>query len=216
MNILNKYFSKIYVISSYASQNRLHDLLPFFEKEQIEFELVIGPKKKYFKQDYTKTNNTEGVQSCISAIESILLKESFLKSETFCIMEDDVFFDDAYQSKLTNFFDKLPNDWDILNLGYHEYTSLKIDTGLLYYKIDKSERICGSHIVAFKPNTVNLLMNAIENCIFPMDWFLNDDIYPHFNTYVCTEIMFYGASYRENENNKHLFYKKYETAIKAL
>jgi hypothetical protein len=116
MNILNKYFSKIYVISSYASQNRLYDLLSFFEKEQIEFELVIGPKKKYFKQDYTKTNNTEGVQSCISAIESILLKESFLKSETFCIMEDDVFFDDAYQSKLTNFFDKLPKDWDTMNI----------------------------------------------------------------------------------------------------
>jgi len=42
---------------------------------------------------------------------------------------------------------------------------------------------------------------------------LNDDVYPYFKTYVPTEHIVYGSSYREHENNKHLFYKKYESSV---
>ena len=51
MNILNKHFNKIYIISSYSTQNRLINLIPFFAKENIDLEIVIGPKKKYFNPD---------------------------------------------------------------------------------------------------------------------------------------------------------------------
>lgn len=60
MNILNQQFKKIYVISSYVTQNCLNDLHTFFDQENIDVEIVIGPKKKYFKQDYTKTHCSEG------------------------------------------------------------------------------------------------------------------------------------------------------------
>ena len=213
MNVLNKYFNKIYIISSYSTQNRLIDLIPFFAKENIDLEIVIGPKKKYFNPDYTKTHCSEGTQSHISATESIFLKESHLKSDTFCIMEDDVFFDSNYSEKLMNFFTELPSDWDIVNLGYHEYTSLKINPNKLYYKIDNQERICGAHIVGYKHHVVDHVKNVIGKCIYPWDWFLNDDVYPHFKTYVPTEHIVYGSSYRENENNKHLFYKKYASSV---
>ena len=213
MNILNKHFNKLYIISSYASENRLVDQIPFFAKENMDLEIVIAPKKKYFNPDYTKTRCGEGTQSFISTIESIFLKESYIKSDTFCIMEDDVFFDNNYSEKLERFFTKLPSDWDIVNLGYHEYTSLKINPNELYYKIDKEERICGTHIVGFKHRVVDHVKNAIEKCIYPWDWFLSDDVYPHFNTYVPIEHIVYGSSYRENENNKHLFYKKYASSV---
>ena len=100
MNILNQFFKKIYIISSYATSNRLNDIIPLFKKENIEFELVIAPKRDYFEPDWTKTSKTKGTHSHISATESIFLKESFLKSDSFCIMEDDVFFAGDYVNKL--------------------------------------------------------------------------------------------------------------------
>ena len=124
MNVLNKYFNNVYVISSYTTHSRLSDLLPFLDNENIQYELIIAPKKKYFKPDYDKTLVNEGAQSLISANESIFLKEKFNKSDTFCIIEDDVFFVDNYIDKLSILFKKLPVDWDILNLGYHEHTPI--------------------------------------------------------------------------------------------
>ena len=124
MNILNKYFNKVYVISSYATHSRLSDLLPFLDKENIKCELIISPKKKYFKPDYNIILANEGNQSLTSANESIFLKELYIKSDSFCVMEDDVFFDLEYEIKLTKFFNQLPSDWDILNLGYHDHSSI--------------------------------------------------------------------------------------------
>ena len=41
MNVLNKYFNKVYVISSYATHSRLSDLLPFLDKENIKYVFII-------------------------------------------------------------------------------------------------------------------------------------------------------------------------------
>ena len=135
MNILHQQFKKLYVISSYITQNRLNDLYKFFDQENINAEIVIGPKKKYFKQDYTKTHCSEGTQSHISATESIFLKETYLKSDTFCIMEDDALFDENYKIKFDKFFNSLPSDWEVINLGFHEYTNLNVDYNSPYYKL---------------------------------------------------------------------------------
>ena len=213
MNILNKHFNKVYIISSYATQNRLDELMLILKKENIDLEVVIAPKKKYFNPDYTKTHCNEVTQSHISVTESIFLKESYLKSETFCIMEDDVFFSNNYSNMLENFFIKLPSDWDIVNLGYHEYTSLKINPNQLYYKIDRDERICGTHIVGYKHHVVDHVKNALEKCIYPLDWFLNDNVYPQFKTYVPTEHIIYASSFRSDDLTKDAFYKKYKSAM---
>lgn len=213
MNILHQQFKKLYVISSYITQNRLNDLYKFFDQENINAEIVIGPKKKYFKQDYTKTHCSEGTQSHISATESIFLKETYLKSDTFCIMEDDALFDENYKIKFDKFFNSLPSDWEVINLGFHEYTNLNVDYNSPYYKLKKDQRICGAHIVAYKNHTVPFIRDVIEKCIWPWDWFLNDEVYPYFTTYVPTEHIVYGASFRDNESTRDAFYKKYESAV---
>jgi hypothetical protein len=210
---MNNFFNKIYIISSYDTKNRLSELIPFLKNEGIDVEIVIAPKKEYFIPDFSKTCKSKGAFSHISAAESIFLKESFLKSDTFCIMEDDIFFADDYINKLNLFFSKLSDDWEILNLGFHEYNNFKSKTSNLFYKLKTEDRICGAHIVAYKNKTVPFLIDKLNICEHPMDWFLCDHIYPNFNTYLCLDNIFYGSSYRENENNKHLYYKKYESSL---
>lgn len=213
MNILNQLFNKIYVISSYPTQNRLKSLTGFLNILDIKFELVIAPKKKYFKPDYEMTLVSESAQSLISANESIFLKEKIIESESFCVIEDDIYFDKNYHDKLTLFLTNLPNNWEILNLGYHKNTPIKYNEDLVYYKLKNNEEIVGTHIVAYKKNTVQCLLHSIENCIYPMDWFLTKQIYSKFNTYTCTDKIFYASSYREYESDKNEFYKKYKSEI---
>ena len=213
MNILNKHFNKVYVISSYATHSRLSDLLPFLDKENIQYELIIAPKKKYFKPDYDKTLVNEGAQSLISANESIFLKESYLKSESFCILEDDIWFDINYKEKLNLFFTGMSNDWEILNLGYHPHTPISFNDNLSYYKLKRDVEIVGTHFVAYKNNVINYTLEKIESNSFPMDWFLSKTICPNFNTYICTDKIFYQSSYRSYELDKNKSYKKYKSEI---
>jgi len=216
MNVLNKQFNKIYLISSYPTQNRINDVISFFIKENIECELVIAPKKKYFKSNLISTFESEAEPSLISANESIFLKEFYSKNKSFCIIEDDIYFTDNYIYKFENFFNSLPDDWDILNIGYHAHSFFinhKMDTTKLYYKVINGEEIVGTHIVAYKNHTVKSILDSIDECIYPLDWFLTKNIYPRFNTYACTDKIFYASSYRYYETDKNEFYKKYESEI---
>ncbi len=215
MNILNLLFEKIYVISSFSTQDRISDLIQFLNNENIKYELVIAPKKKYFIPNYDKTTLNEGAQSLISVNESIFLKEYHLKSESFCIIEDDIYFDVDYIVKLNKFFADLPNDWEMLNLGHHDHSFItsKMAHDNLYYKVNNIEEIVGTHVVVYKKHIVKLLLELIENCIHPMDWFLTRNIYSNCNTYICVDKIFYASSYREYEFDKNKFYKKYKSAI---
>lgn len=212
---MNQFFKKIYVISSYPTQNRLNDLIPFLNKENIQYELIISPKKKYFddKNDEGQWLGHKGDFSLISANESVFLKESYLKSESFCILEDDIWFDINYKEKLNLFFADVPNDWEILNLGYHPHTSTSFNDNLSYYKLKRDEQIVGTPFVAYKNNVINYILEKIESNIEPMDWFLSKTIYPNFNTYICMDKIFYQSSYRSYELDKNESYKKYKSEI---
>lgn len=216
MNILNSFFEKIYVISSYPTQNRLNHLLLFLDKEDIQYELIISPQKKYFKD---KNEDDlwigKGAFSLLSANESIFLKEFYKKSESFCILEDDIYFDIDYKNKLTRVFKKLSNDWDILNLGFHKNTPInnKIVDGDIIYKLQKMEEIVGAHMVVYKKNVVSFVLAELEKNKLPMDWFLTKNVYSNFNTYTCVDKIFYASSLRKAEQNLSDYYTRYESEI---
>ncbi len=215
MNILNQVFSKIYVISSYATQDRLNDLLPFLSKENIECELVISPKKKYFKdKNEDELWLGKGAFSLLSGNESIFLKEYYLKSKTFCILEDDIFFDVDYKNKLNEIVYDIPIDWQILNLGYHVNSSInyKFNSQEKFYKLKDNDFFVGTHIIGYNYNVVSFLLDKIENNKYPMDTFLNNNL-KQINIYTYLNKIFYASSYREDECDKNESYKKYKTQI---
>jgi len=214
MNVINQFFEKVYIISSDSTRNRIPDLLDFLKTENINYELIFAPKKKYFN-DYNdeKLWLGKGAFSLISANESIFLKELYLKSKSFCILEDDIWFDINYEEKLNLFFNNIPNDWEIFNLGYHKNTFTPFNNNLLHYKLKNDEEIVGTHFVAYRHNTINYILEKIESNLYPMDWFLSKTIYSKFDTYMCTDKIFYASSYREYESDKNEFYKKYKSEI---
>ena len=212
MNILNKTFDKIYVIGSFATQNRYNDINNKLKEEQIDIEWVIAPKKKYFLQQCTDdAPNLRGNWSYQSAIESIFLKSKLIGLNNFLILEDDVVFDDTYINKFQTFYSSVPEDWQILNMGYH-FHSKQVESNI-YYKFDCGSNLIGAHAMAYKNNTFDIILNEIDTCKYPIDIFLNNNIYKKFNTYVATEKLFYQSSYRSYEGDKDASYKKYKSGV---
>lgn len=85
--------------------------------ENMDVELIISPKQKYFTKPWTEQEpNLTGNWSYQSAFESIFLKSKLLDLDMFFILEDDIFFAENYIDKFTNFYSKIPTDWQILHL----------------------------------------------------------------------------------------------------
>lgn len=224
MNIINKFFKKVFVISCYPTSERLNDLIPFLKKEEIDYELVIGPKQKYFTFDGKKSLATIGALSLISANESIYLNAKINQYENFCVIEDDIVFIPEYKEKLSAFFDKVPNDWQIINLGYHKNSSVnkKMDINNVFYKLEKREppyikgvtdEVVGTHFVAYKQETLDTIIDTLDKSRFPMDWFLTREIYHKFDVYTCCEKIFYSSSYRNEASRRTKDYAFYKSAI---
>jgi len=212
MNILNKTFDKIYVIGSFATQNRYNDFNNKLKEEQIDIEWVIAPKKKYFLQRWTEESpNLPGAWSHQSVVESIFLKSKLLGLNNFLILEDDIIFDDHYINKFQAFYSTVSDNWQILNMGYH-FHSKQVESNI-YYKFDCGSYLIGTHAIAYKNDTFDIILNELDICQHPFDIFLNNCIYNKFNTYVATEKMFYQSSYRSYEGDKNANYKKYVSGI---
>jgi GR25 family glycosyltransferase involved in LPS biosynthesis len=212
MNVLNKIFDKIYVIGSFATQNRYHDFNNKLKNEQIDVEWIVAPKKKYFLQQWTEESpNLPGAWSHQSVVESIFLKNKLLGLNNFLILEDDVVFDNFYINKFQTFYSSVPEDWQILNIGYH-FHSNQVESNI-YYKFDYGSNLIGTHAIAYKNDTINIILNELDTCTYPYDIFLNNNIYKKFNTYVSTEKIFYQSSYRSYEGDKNANYKKYISGI---
>lgn len=212
MNILNKMFDKIYVIVSFATQNRYHDFNKKLKSEQIDVEWIVAPKQKYFLQQWSDdAPNLPGNWSHQSAFESIFLKSKLLELNNVLILEDDVIFDNQYLEKFERYYLTVPDDWQVLNMGYH-FHSIQVESDI-YYKFNHDGFLIGTHAIAYKNETFNTILNELDTCTYPIDIFLSKYIYKKFNTYVAAEKMFYQSSYRSYEGDKDASYKKYISAV---
>lgn len=213
MNILNKYFNKIYVITSFPTEERFFNLNEKLKNENLNVEWIIAPKQKYFVNNpWTEEQpNLPGNWSYQSAFESIFLKSKLLKLDNFLILEDDIFFVESYNSKLETIFLEIPNDWQILHLGYH-YASTYVND-IYFSKFQNNMKAIGAHAVVYKNDVYDYILDTVENCTIPIDLYLNKFVYPFFKTYTLNEQIFYQSSYRHYELDKFEFYKKYKSAV---
>lgn len=212
MNILNKYFHKIYIITSFSTEERFLNLNENLINQKIDAEWIVAPKQKYFINPKTKNDdNLPGNWSYQSAFESVFLKSKLLKLENFLILEDDIFFVENYNLKLEKILLEIPTDWQILHLGYHYASTYANDVS--FSKFENNMKAIGAHAVVYKNVVFDYILNTVENCTMPIDLYLNNDVYPVFKTYMLNTRIFYQSSYRHYESDKFEFYKKYKSAV---
>jgi len=214
VNLLNKIFDQIYIITCPYTQDRLPSLINKLKKEEIQYHLIFAPKKDYLRSAGSKKwPVSKGNRSCWSGNESAFLHAKYYNYNTICIMEDDIYFAKDYKKKLKSFFEKIPNNWEILNLGWHVWNCPKTPNQILE-KIEKDSKITGCHITGYR-FVLDYIINKWKNCkkAQPTDTFLLKNVFYERISYTANEKMFIQSSIRDYEPDSKKYYKKYLTQI---
>jgi GR25 family glycosyltransferase involved in LPS biosynthesis len=175
MNILNHYFDKIYVITSYFHKPRIQYINELFKKENIKFDFhyavhpdfldgsIVDNYIKYLEhlnQKDTLPTSKYRVSATISHLQ-VLRQFQYSGYNNVLIFEDDVSFEIDYQNKLKRFFDNVPSDWDMLNLGRnYTYQDNTVEKYTQYVNIPKY--LYGAHAYTFSKNRVEEFCENLE------------------------------------------------------
>lgn len=176
MNVLNQYFDKIYVITSYFHKNRIKYINELFTKENIKFDFhyAVHPDfldnnlteeyLKYLKdinQKDTLPTSKYRVSATISHLQ-VLRQFQYSNYKNVLVFEDDVSFECNYQKKLINFINNVPVDWDILNLGRnYTYKDTHVEKYIQFVDIPKD--LYGAHAYAFSRNKIEEYCEYLEH-----------------------------------------------------
>lgn len=212
MNVLNKHFDMVYLVTSFSSQERLKDILPYLNKENIHYTLITAPDKRYFSDYYIKGHQIDkGNTSLASANQSILLHAKYNNYKKFCVLEDDIYFEENYQEKVDLFFSCIPKNWQLVNMGWHAHMTYMTDSPV-YEKIEKDNNIVGCHMIGYN-NVTDFMIRSHKKFKGILDLWLAEKIFYKKRSYLATEKIFLQQSYREEDVDKYEDYKKYKSAI---
>jgi len=120
MNVINKYFDKIYIITCKEDSNR-HDLvfkqLQKFNIQNYQFIVSIEHERLIPNSNIS----TQEMSLIISHINCVFLSK-LNKLNNICILEDDFLLLDDYEEKMDIFMKNLPYNWGYLHLGVPSWT----------------------------------------------------------------------------------------------
>lgn len=195
--MLDKYFDKVYVITTFNSE-RIEYCKKQLEKAGVKkYEFVTSIDYRIIDREFKTIVHpdcpAQKYMSLCSNHIGIVQSAIYNGYNNICICEDDIFFKDDYQSKLKDFMKNIPDNWDMLNLGYlNEDNQLEIVNEYVYKQVGK---YWGAHCVAYK-NTIYLdLINIYYKFSFNIspDWF-GRELCSIKNIYIPQEKFIYQVS----------------------
>ena len=119
--MINSLVDKIFLITTLNS-NRFDYISNHLKENDINYELFIATNYKLFSNDTKVIDSGEETRpalSLLSAFISIIYSAKLHNYNSIAILEDDCFFAENWKEKFQNFYSNIPNDWDLINLGYH-------------------------------------------------------------------------------------------------
>ena len=119
--MINSLVDKIFLITTLNS-SRFDYISNHLKENNINCELFIATNYKLFSNDTKVIDSGEETRpalSLLSAFISIIYSAKLHNYNSIAILEDDCFFAENWKEKFQNFYSNIPNDWDLINLGYH-------------------------------------------------------------------------------------------------
>ena len=119
--MINGLVDKIFLITTLNS-SRFDYISNHLKENNINCELFIATNYKLFSNDTKVIDSGEETRpalSLLSAFISIIYSAKLHNYNSIAILEDDCFFAENWKEKFQNFYSNIPNDWDLINLGYH-------------------------------------------------------------------------------------------------
>lgn len=234
-NIINQYFDHVFVISTVENTGRQKRITDYLDSLGIKYNLRIAPPKEYFEEMPCEGFVLHWDQNASVAPGATSLKLCYLSIFAECvyrgidkllILEDDIIFENGYETKFDMFMKHVPNDWELLNVGHHE--SKKVPNVWKFEPIDEYVSVCevayASHMVAFQGEKTLLRMkDKAATTHMPIDYILvhfthalktdmfKCDTEPFMKNYIPNEIICRQQSYRHDcksgVDNPHPMFK---------
>ena len=176
MNVFNKYFDKICVITASEHKNRIEYIKKYFAKENIKFDFLHAVNAKFLHEslldhyyNYINAHNIKDpmntslyrVSATISHLQALRQLE-YSDYDNILIFEDDVIFEENYQNNLELFMNNIPTDWDVLNLG-RNYTYNQTQVEPYNEFSDKIKDLYGAHAYAVSKHNVKDFCDYMES-----------------------------------------------------
>jgi len=151
-------FDKVYCINLKRRPERLEEFKKEVEKynlgDFVVFEAIDGNTIKNSRSNKLKTSELGLIESNLGIIRESN-KNNF---KNILILEDDCFFTEEV-SNLDDYFNKLPDDWDMLYMGGNHNTHMNIKAPeIINDKVCKLHHTYSTHFVAIK----NTLFDELE------------------------------------------------------
>jgi hypothetical protein len=174
MNVLNKFFDKIFCITVPGELDRQIRCNEQFVKYEIDFQYIPAVNSSFLKPlDITGSVKVSLPDFSLNLAHKTCIEMAKLHGlNSICILEDDFVLNEGWEDNFEKFTKELPVDWKMLYLGQAEWTR-----GTIYdsYGIKCSENVmickfgCGSHFMGFNKNIFNECINQINLCDCPID-----------------------------------------------
>jgi len=206
--MINSIVDKVFVITTLKS-DRVNYINNHLIENNIKFEFFVAPNKDIITNDIlvrdggdVSNKNHKSSISLISAYTSIIEIARISGFKNICIIEDDCFFTKDWNFKINIFFNYLPKNWDLLNLGYHPIH----DTDTIKEKYNEYVNIPlnwhhTTHCMIIKNTCFDEFLNLIEKWKYsiPIDYLFNE-LYKNknLNSYYPVEKFIYQLSIRND------------------
>ena len=212
--MINSIVDKVFVITTLNS-DRVDYISKHLNDNNIKFDFFVATDKRVITENIfvkdggdLSNKNHKSSLSLISAYVSIIEIARISGFKSICIIEDDCYFVKDWNQKIKIFFDNLPNNWDLLNLGYHPLH----DTDTIKEEYNDYVNIPlnwhhTTHCMMIKNTCFSEFFTLNDNrhkweYVIPIDYMFNE-IYKNkkFNSYIPADKIIHQLSIR---NNKYL------------
>ena len=209
--MINTIVDKVFVITTLNS-NRVDYIRNHLNETGINFDFFVSPETKIITDSIIVQDGGDVYDkhhkasiSLISSFVSIVEISKISNFEKICIIEDDCYFDTGWKDSLTHFYNNLPNDWDLINLGYHplhDSDSIKEKINDFVYKPLNYHHTTHCMIVKNTCFDEYINMNNKFKYTIPVDYVFNE-IYKNssYKSFYPVEKFVYQLSVRKNTYN---------------
>lgn len=177
---MNNYVDNIYLINMDKDVDRLEKVTKECNIVNIKFERFPGVKisnlsqnilDKYIPKE-TQKYGTNGMIGC--GLSHLFIWQDAVKKnyKNILVLEDDVYFTDEFNEYLKNVMEEVPNDYDILYLGYKDsICEAPKDCSLNY--IYKPHFPLLTHAMIISNKGLKKLLNLIVKIDNHIDWLIS-------------------------------------------
>lgn len=189
---INDYFDQVYCINLDRRADRWERMQKVFNELGVEVKRIKAIDSLEISSPEDSTPKQKARYACTESHKLAIEDAKRNDYRRVLIFEDDCIFENNFEQRLFQYLEQLPNDWDMLLLGYYvgpNFPKQLFDTGKIIKvpkNTTKADGLWAAHVYAVNNSIFNDIL-ASENGAFTRDAHTKE------GGYGCIDITYYYA-----------------------